>query len=87
MEQTWAIFLVMKTTHTHHRWPSLKECTRALSNLAKCLEELSLSYQSDPPLIEAEILDGAANVNMLKPGHCKTFQQYGEEVFLSYVQQ
>ena len=24
---------------------------------------------------------------MLKPGHCKTLQQYGEEVFLSYVQQ
>ena len=24
---------------------------------------------------------------MLKPGRCRTFQQYGEEVFLSYVQQ
>ena len=24
---------------------------------------------------------------MLKPGHYKTFQKYGEEVFLSYVQQ
>ena len=77
----------MKTTHTHHCWPSLKACTRALFYLAKWLEELSLSYQSDPLLIEAEILDGAAIVNMLKPGHCKTFQQDGEEVFLSYVQQ
>ena len=77
----------MKTTHTYHWWPSLKEGTRALSNLAKYLEALSLSYQSDPPLIEAEILDGTAIVNMLKPGHWKTFQQYGQEVFLSYVQQ
>ena len=59
----------------------------AKSNLAKCLEELSPSYHSEPPLIEAVILDGAAIVNMLKPEHCKTFQQYGEEVFLSYVQQ
>lgn len=77
----------MKTTHTHHCWPSLKACTRALSNLAKYLEELSLSYQSDPRLTEAEILDGGAIVNLLKPGCCKTLQQYGEEVFLSYVQQ
>lgn len=29
----------------------------------------------------------AAIVNMLKPGHYKTFHQYGEEVFLIYVQQ
>ena len=59
----------------------------AKSNLAKYVEELSPSYESYPPLIEAEILDGMAIVNMLKPWHCKTFQQYGEEVFLSYVQQ
>ena len=43
----------------------------AKSDLAKCLEELSLSNQSDPPLVEAVILDGVAIVN----------------VFLSYVQQ
>ena len=73
MEQTGAIFLVMKTAHTHHCWPSLKACTRALSNLAKCLEKLSVSYQSDPPLIEAKILDGTAIVNMLNPGRCKCF--------------
>ena len=51
----------------------------AKSDLAKCLEELSSSYQSDPPLIKVVILDGAAIVNMLKAGHFKTFQKYGEE--------
>ena len=65
-------FLVMKTTYT---------------DLVECLEELSQSYQSDPPFIEAVILDGGAIITMSEPGHSKTFRQYGDELFLSYVQQ
>jgi len=78
--------------HENHTYPpslakfgSMHSCAK--SDLAKCLEELSPSYQSDPPLVETVILDSAAIVNMLNPGHFKTFQQYGEDVFLSYVQQ
>ena len=64
------IFLVMKK----HAYPpslakfgSMHSCAK--SDLAKCLEELSPSNQSDSSLVEAVILDGAAIVNMLKPGH------------------
>ena len=78
--------------HENHAYPpslakfgSMHSCAK--SDLAKCLKELSPSNQSDPSLVEAVILDGATIVNMLKPGHRKTFEQYGEEVFLSYVQQ
>ena len=62
--------------HENHAYPpslvkfgSVHSCAK--SDLAKCLEELSPSNQSDPPLVEAVILDGVAIVN----------------VFLSYVQQ
>ena len=37
------------------------------------------------PLSEVVVLDGAAIVNMLKPGSARTFQDYAKDVFLPYV--
>ena len=34
------------------------------------------------PSVDAVVLDGAAIVNMLQPGKCKTFKEYAEAVFL-----
>ena len=41
--------------------------------------------QAQRPSVEALLLDGAAMVNMLKPGASKTIQEYSETVFLPYV--
>jgi len=37
------------------------------------------------PSVEVVVLDGAAIVNMLSPGKCKTFKEYAETVFIPYV--
>ena len=37
------------------------------------------------PTVDAVILDGAAIVNMLKPGTAKTFSDYASQVFLPYI--
>ena len=36
-------------------------------------------------MADATILDGAAVVQMLNPGTSRTFQEYGERVFASYI--
>ena len=56
------------------------------SDLVGCLEDLDLSRQSSPsPRVEVNIIDGAAIVNMLRPGAAKTFSEYAEQVFLPYI--
>jgi len=37
------------------------------------------------PVVDAAILDGAAVVQMLNPGTSKTFQEYADAVFVSYI--
>ena len=54
------------------------------SDLLPCLEQNGPA-QAQRPSVEALLLDGAAIVNMLKPGTSKTFQKYSETVFLPYV--
>ena len=54
------------------------------SDLLSCLEKNGPA-QAQRPSVEALLLDGAAIVNMLKPGASKTFQEYSETVFLPYV--
>ena len=54
------------------------------SDLLSCLEKNG-PVQTQSPSVEALLLDGAAIVNMLKPGASKTFQEYSETVFLPYV--
>ena len=52
------------------------------SELITCLE---VSTAFERPSIDAVVLDGAAIVNMLPSGKCKTFKEYAETVFLPYV--
>ena len=54
------------------------------SDLLSCLEKNGPA-QAQRPSVEALLLDGAAIVNMLKPGASKTFQEYSETVFLTYL--
>lgn len=56
------------------------------ADLLTCLEDLSSSTTStESPSVDAVLLDGAAIVNMLKPGHATTFSEYAEQVFQPYV--
>lgn len=54
------------------------------SDLLSCLEKNGPA-QAQRPSVEALLLDGAAIVNMLKPGASKTFEEYSETVFLPCV--
>ena len=52
--------------------------------MLSCLEKNGPA-QAQRLSVEALLLDGAAIVNMLKPGVSKTFQEYSKTVFLPYV--
>ena len=56
----------------------------AKSDLLVCLEGLS-EAQSVAPNVTNAIIDGAAVVQMLKPGATKTFQEYANQVFIPYI--
>ncbi len=56
----------------------------AKSDLLVCLEGLS-EAQSVAPVVTTAIIDGAAIVQMLKPGAAKTFQEYANQVFIPYI--
>ena len=55
------------------------------SDLLHCLQELSPVTDVSSPTVEVTILDGAAIVNMLRPGTAKTFQDYATDVFVPYI--
>ena len=56
------------------------------ADLVACLEVHSPIPPESFPDVDAILLDGAAIVNMLKPGPAKTFQQYSQVIFLPYIQ-
>ena len=57
------------------------------SELVHCLESLvSVDGTPTTPTVDTLILDGAAIVNMLKPGSAKTFQDYADNIVLPYIQ-
>ena len=59
--------------------------TGTKSDLLDCLEDLDLSRRNPPsPRVEVNIVDGAAIVNMLRPGAAETFSDYAEQVFTPY---
>ena len=74
-----------------------QRCPPALSNLGKlrlprnkselveCLQSHTSAQSTVPTNVEVIIIDGAALVNMIKPGAQKTFNQYATESFLPYV--
>ena len=52
-------------------------------DLLCCLEsEVKLT---DAPVVSAKFLDGAAKVQMFNPGTTRTFQDYNDMMFKSYV--
>ena len=56
------------------------------SELMPCLENLvPVKEDLSTPRVQVNILDGAAIINMLRPGTAKTFQCYVTEVFVPYV--
>ena len=50
----------------------------------KCFEKL-YEARAENPNVSAVIIDGAAVVQMLKPGTAKTFQEYSEVVFRPHI--
>ena len=60
--------------------------TGTKSDLVGCLENLVPSQENPShPTVQVIILDGAAVVNMLRPGAAKTFSDYAQQVFLPYI--
>ena len=68
--------------------PSLSDVGRlhigTRSDLLVCLEDLS-EAQSEAPSVTIVVLDGAAIIQMLKPGAAKTFEEYANQMFLPYI--
>ncbi|KAG0723068.1 hypothetical protein GWK47_043326 [Chionoecetes opilio] len=60
--------------------------TGTKSDLMPCLENLvPVKEDLSTPRVQVSILDGAAIINMLRPGAAKTFQGYATDVFVPYV--
>ena len=54
-------------------------------DLGGCLEDLvPVQYNSSTPVVQVDILDGAANVNMFRPDFADIFL-FTIQVFLSYI--
>ena len=61
-----------------------KLCPPKKYELTECLEANTTRATEVPSAIDATVIDGAAVVNMIKPG-TKTFSGYAEQSFLPYV--
>ena len=57
---------------------------RLKSYLLECLTKSS-QPASVPPGIDAKVLDGAAIVHMVRPGACRTFAEYSQQMFLPHI--
>ena len=55
------------------------------SDLVECLEELIPPTQTVPH-VDAKVLDGAVIVHLLKPRGSRTFKDYYQDVFRSYIE-
>ena len=57
------------------------------STLIECLEEKVIDYQHPARLeVDAHVIDGAAEINMLKPLNTGTFEEYGRSVIIPYIE-
>ena len=54
------------------------------SDMLVCLDGLS-EAQYEAPIVSFVVIDGAAVVQMLKPGTAETFEQYAHQGFLPYI--
>ena len=55
------------------------------SDLLDCLEQLVPSCKT-PPEVDVKVFDGAVLVHMLRPSGCKTFKDYNDKVFQTYIE-
>ena len=53
---------------------------------ASCFQDTYPTPTDSIPDVDAILLDGAAVINILKPGSAKTFKEYSVVVFLPFVQ-
>ena len=59
--------------------------TGTKSDLLCCLEDLTpVKKNVSSPRVQVTVLDGAAIVNMLRPGTANTFQDYATDIFVPY---
>ena len=54
------------------------------SDMLVCMEGLS-EAQSEAPNTTNVVIDGAAIVQMLKPGNAETFKEYAQQIFIPYI--
>jgi hypothetical protein len=54
------------------------------SDLLDVLGKCSPASHNSPD-VDAKVLDGAAVIHMLKPGGCRTFEEYSQRVFIPYI--
>ena len=64
------------------KFGNLRQGTK--SDLLSCLDTISPAL-AERPTVDAVLIDGAAAVNMLKPGSARTFEDYSNNVFLPSV--
>ena len=68
--------------------PSLSVAGRlhlnAKSDILVCLNDSS-EAQTEAPRVSSVVIDGAAIIQMLKPGGAETFKQYADQVFFPYI--
>ena len=68
--------------------PSISDMGQLLhgskSGLMECLTNSSQSA-SIHPWMDAKVLDRAAIVHMVRPGACRTFEEYSQQTFLPYI--
>ena len=56
------------------------------SDLLTCLQKIEKSIVTEQPVVDCVIVDGAAVVQMLRPGSGMTFMDYAKSVFLRHLQ-
>ena len=60
--------------------------TGTKSDLIRCLESVNpVQDEYSQPMVQVSILDGAAIINMLRPGAVRTFLDYANDVFKPYI--
>ena len=65
------------------KFGELRSGTKA--DLFECFQDIYPTPTDSNPEVDAILLDGAAVMNILKPGSAETFKEYSEVVFLPFV--
>ena len=58
--------------------------TGSKADILECLSKV-VPPVTDAPTVDAKVLDGSVIVHLLQPGATKTFQEYADHIFKSYI--